>query len=430
MSVESNPYDLKSGLALPEILRDLRVFDSEGANVTLPLIDVPVGMMNREIVMRFVRAAEEYGISDLTVQSDDRVFASIRGRQVPLTARPLQSHQVRDFLALIGRSQVPLTALAAGEDWDDRFEEVVERGVRVGFRCNATKGRVGAAINDALSITMRTLPKLPPHISQIGLPPELMRAFFPTQGMVLVCGATGHGKSTTLAAVIATRQRYGLHQKTITFEAPSEFTYDGVDSPNNPKICQTDIPKDLPSFLRASRNMLRRAPVTIQLGEIRDLETLDASVLAAASGHGLYSTLHVETVHEAINRMITLYPLDAQTGAAFKIMRALRLIVVQRLLPTLDGKRLAVRSWLEFDEALKNELERLPVVDWSRFIRERVIELKQDFRHFAREAFLDGRISFAVLADEAALSPEERASERVALDALRAQRSLAEEATV
>lgn len=411
MSVDTqDPWALEGGLPLPEALRDLRVFDTERKAPAIAAIDIPSGSMNDEIVYRIMRLAYEHSVSDLTIQSDDKIWASVKGRQVPITVRELQDHQVRSFLEIIGGS-VARGALSSRTDWDGRYELMLERGVTVGFRCNATRARIGLAI-EGVSNTLRQLPKAPPHISTLHLPVSLLRALFPPQGMVLICGATGHGKSTLIASIIGTRQRYGYDQKLLAYESPTEFTFEDVPSPNNPKIAQTSIPEDLGNFADAARNLLRRAPGGALVGEIRDLETLNAGVLVAQSGHLLLATLHVETVHEAISRMITLYPQDAQEGAAHKILGALRVIVVQRLLPTLDGGRMAVRSWCQFDLALRNSLAEVSVSHWPRFIRDHVAQAKQDFGHFARQACVEGKISFAVYADEAGLTDRDIAVER------------------
>jgi defect-in-organelle-trafficking protein DotB len=162
--------------------------------------------------------------------------------------------------------------------------------------------------------------------------------------------------------------------KIVTYESPIEFTYEGVKAVG-PMPHQAEIGrgKNLPSFHRGTRNAMRRAPKTIVLGEARDKETMDGIIESSLTGHRVYSTVHADTVKQTINRIISLFPYEAQPSAANKLAGALRMIVVQKLAHTLDGKRQAIREWLVFTPEIRRMLETLTLEQFAAYIGEEVI---------------------------------------------------------
>jgi len=190
----------------------------------------------------------------------------------------------------------------------------------------------------------------------LNVEPEIIKAMAPDQGTVVVTGPTGSGKSTLLAAIIkALAEDVDSNRKILTYESPIEFVYDLVTMPSS-VMSQSEIPRHLPSFSAGVRNALRRKPRLILVGEARDAETISAVIDAALTGHPVYTTLHSNGVSDAVRRMISTFPADERHGRALDILETLRLVIWQKLAPSVDGKRVALREYLVFDQEVRDIL--------------------------------------------------------------------------
>jgi defect-in-organelle-trafficking protein DotB len=291
--------------------------------------------------------------SDITFQSGSTVMAEIHGHIFSVTTRKITNTEVGDMLnAIYGANGT--TQIYSGKDVDTHYEIRPNRSARFRFRVNATGCQVEG--HDGIQITIRTIPTTPPDISTLNVEPEIIKAMAPEQGTVVVTGPTGSGKSTLLASIIKSlaEQAEG-HRKMLTYEAPIEFVYDLVQMPTS-LMSQSEIPRHLPSFAAGVRNALRRKPRLILVGEARDVETIAAVIDAALTGHPVYTTIHSNGVADAVRRMISTFPSEERHGRALDILETLRLIVWQRLAPSTDGKRVALREYLVFDEEVRDIL--------------------------------------------------------------------------
>ena len=222
---------------------------------------------------------------------------------------------------------------------------------------------------------MRVIPSELPDITKMNVEPELFENLYPATGLVLVCGPTGSGKTTFQTGVYTYVGGNFPDRKVITYEDPIEFVLGGAHW-NGPQPAQSQIGKDIENFALGLKNAMRRKPSIIGIGEVRDLETVDAIIEAALSGHLTYGTLHTESVAETINRIIQVYPPAQQSAIASRLLGTLRVVMVQRLLKTLDGKRVAIREYLIFDRDLKNHIQEYPFDRWGIEIR-KILENKE-----------------------------------------------------
>jgi len=210
--------------------------------------------------------------------------------------------------------------------------------------------------HEGIQITCRTIPSEPPSLSTMKLDQNIIANMAPPQGTIIVTGATGSGKSTLLAAmikeIIAGQE---ANRKVLTYEAPIEFVYDGCLKPSS-IVSQSEIPRHLPSFAAGIRNALRRKPGLILVGEARDAETIAAAIDAALTGHPVYTTLHSNGVADCVRRMISTFPADERHGRALDILETLRMVIWQKLVPTVDKKRVALREYLIFDDEVRDIL--------------------------------------------------------------------------
>ncbi len=195
------------------------------------------------------------------------------------------------------------------------------------FRVNVFSQR------DSLAMVFRTIPSDPPMLKDLNLPPIMEKIAMEQRGMVLVTGTTGSGKSTTLAAMINHINSY-RNCHLITIEDPIEFLHRDRKSIIN----QREVGQDTLSFQNALRAALREDPDVVLVGEMRDLETIEIAMLAAETGHLVFSTLHTLDATETINRIISAFPIEHQQSIRLQLAGILKSVISQRLLPRGDGK--------------------------------------------------------------------------------------------
>ncbi|HEV8169397.1 MAG TPA: PilT/PilU family type 4a pilus ATPase, partial [Pyrinomonadaceae bacterium] len=195
------------------------------------------------------------------------------------------------------------------------------------FRVNIFKQRGTHAI------IMRVIPMRPPRFSDFNLPEQLKEIVDLKNGIVLVTGPTGSGKSSTLAAIIdMINETHYYH--IVTIEDPIEFLH----MHKNSTIHQRELHSDTPSFSIALRAALRQAPKVILVGEMRDRETIEVALEAAETGHLVLSTLHTIDASKTVDRIIGVFPKNEEKVIRTRIAQSFRFIVSQRLIPVTDGK--------------------------------------------------------------------------------------------
>lgn len=301
----------------------------------------------------FLVYANRLNTSDITIQSNEAIFAEIYGRLHRLTRREMTNTEVSQILNEIYGPNAT-AQIMRGEDVDTHYEIRPSRNERYRHRVNGTGCYVDG--HEGIQITIRTIPSTPPRLADLDLPQEIVDASSPHDGVVYITGATGSGKSTLLAAIIRNIvEQEDAHRKVLTYEAPIEFVFDDVQKPSS-IVSQSEIPRHLPSFAAGVRNALRRVPRLILVGESRDSETISAVLEAALTGHPVYTTVHSNGVAETVRRLVGSFPADERTGRSIDIIETLRLIIWQRLAPTVDGKRVALREYLVFNEDVRDKM--------------------------------------------------------------------------
>lgn len=316
------------------------------------LANEPVRFTDRELERVLVHCVK-VGASDITFQTNLPIMAEVQGRIVPITLRKLSNTEVGDLLNNIYGAN-GTTQILSGKDVDTHFEVRPERNERYRFRINGTGCQVEG--HDGIQITARTIPSTPPDLESLNLPAEIIANMAPRQGTVVITGPTGSGKSTLLAAIIKSLLlNKDANRKIVTYESPIEFVYDTILAPSS-MISQSEIPRHLPNFAAGVRNALRRKPGLILVGEARDPETIAAVIDAALTGHPVYTTVHSNGVADAVRRMVSTFPAEERHGRALDILETLRLVVWQQLAPATDGKRVALREYLVFNDIIRDNL--------------------------------------------------------------------------
>ncbi|MER3429252.1 MAG: twitching motility protein [Pyrinomonas sp.] len=277
------------------------------------------------IIERMLLASDK--ISDLNFSVGQPPQVEINGRLVPI--QPLGVQRLTPY-------QTEIIAMTLLRGHPDAVEKLVRTGAvdlsfslpsRTRFRVNIFQQR------GTYSIVMRVIPTEIPTLRSLGLPPQLAEIANLRNGIVLVTGPTGAGKSSTLAAIIDLINET-KHYHIVTIEDPIEFLHTHKNSTINQREVGTDA-VDFPSALRAA---LRQAPKVILIGEMRDLETTEIALEAAETGHLVLSTLHTIDASKTIDRIIGLYPKNEEPVIRTRLAQTFRYIISQRLIPRADGR--------------------------------------------------------------------------------------------
>jgi len=267
------------------------------------------------------------GVSDLIFSPGRAPQIEVNGQLVELKFKGLECLTAQDtsFLAydILGKSPAPIRKLENEGSAD--FSYSVPGVAR--FRVNVFRQRGTCAV------VMRVIPNKIPGFQELRLPAALYDIVSLRNGIVLVTGPTGSGKSSTLAALIdKINEEKAYH--ILTIEDPIEFLHRHKKS----TIHQREMHSDTTSFSLALRAALRQAPKVILVGEMRDRETMEIALEASETGHLVLSTLHTTDASKTVERIIGVFPLAEQQGIRVRLAKAFRFIVSQRLIPTLDGK--------------------------------------------------------------------------------------------
>ncbi len=339
---------------------------------------------------RVLEHAEHLNASDITIQTGEPIYAEVYGALIKLTNRKLSNTEVGDLInGIYGPNAT--TQLLSGKDIDTHYEFRPNRGVRYRYRVNATACMVEG--HDSIQITLRSIPTTPPKLDLLGLPENILEALAPQEGIVFITGATGSGKSTLLASIIRSLiEAEDSNRKVLTYEAPIEFVYDEIET-TSAVVSQSEIPRHLPSFADGVRNALRRKPRLIMVGECRDTETISAALEAALTGHPVYTTLHTSGVAETMRRLVTSFSGEERLGRTIDILETIRLCIWQKLVPTVDGKRVALREYLIFDEPVRDILLEGNPNEITSITRKLIRERGQLMTVDAKEKFQQGIIS-------------------------------------
>lgn len=267
---------------------------------------------------KLISGAQENGASDIHLRTDRKVFLRLNGQMKVVDSAPVMTE------AMIERLFMPLMS--------DNNHKTLEKTQQVDFAYGDEKtGRLRINVfnqQGRLAASMRVITDHIPLPSELGLPKQVLEILKLSQGLVVFCGATGSGKSTSMASLLneVNKTRY---QHILTIEDPVEYLF----TPQKCLVSQRQVGEDVPTFAHAMKAAMREDPDIILLGEMRDPESIEAALAAAETGHLVFTTLHASNAVDAITRMVASFSGPAQATVRAKLAHTLKVVVGQRLVP-------------------------------------------------------------------------------------------------
>jgi twitching motility protein PilT len=267
------------------------------------------------------------------------------------------------------------------------------RDLDFGYVVSGTRFRVNVHYErENVGLSARIINKESPTMESIGLPEVVKEMVNKNRGLILMTGPTGCGKSTSLAAIISYINN-NFSRKIITLEDPIEFLFKSDKS----IIVQRQLGSDIPSFESGLKHALRQDPNVIMVGEMRDLETITATITLAETGHLVLATLHTYNAAQSIDRIVDVFPADQQGQVRTQLSMTLEMVISQRLIPRLGGGRIATREIMVRNSAVANLIRENKIAQIQS-----VIQSGQDSGMISAERDLRQLLSAGLISEEVA----------------------------
>jgi twitching motility protein PilU len=333
--------------------------------------------MSSGTMERILRLMAEKKASDVYLSAHAPAMIKINGQTIPVNSQVLPPEAPRNLLSEI----VPAT----------RMEELLETGeLNMGvplegvgnFRVSALRQR------SSYAVVIRYVPGDVPALDALNVAPVLSELVMEKRGLILMVGSTGAGKTTTLAAMIDHRNT-NTTGHILTIEDPIEYTFRNRKSIIN----QREIGTDTASLQIGLKNALRQAPDVILIGEIRDRETMSAAIAYAQSGHLCMATLHANNSYQALNRILSFYPVEVRPTMLGDLAAALRAIVSQRLLRTHTGGRVPAMEVMLNTALIADLIQKADFSGVREAMEKSLAEGSQSFEQDLARLVTDGLVS-------------------------------------
>ncbi len=325
---------------------------------------------------RILRLMAEKKASDVSLSANAPALIKINGECVPINNQILPFDAPRNLLAEV----VPANRIEELEETGELNMGVPLNGVGR-FRISAMRQR------GSYAVVIRFVSQQVPEFDSLGLPQVLRDMVMEKRGLILLVGATGSGKTTTLASMIDSRNEL-LTGHILTLEDPVEYQFKNKKSIVN----QREIGGDTQSLQVALKNALRQAPDVILIGEIRDRETMSAALAYAQSGHLCLATLHGNNSYHALNRILSFYPVEVRPTMLGDLASALKAVVSQRLVRTVDGGRVPAVEVMLNTKLVSELVEKGDFSGIRDAMEKSMAEGSQTFEEALARLIMDGQI--------------------------------------
>ncbi len=331
---------------------------------------------NTGTMERILRLMAEKKASDVYMSAGSPVQIKINGVTQPINGQVLPADAPRALLAEVLS--------------DEHMEELARTGELNMAHALPGVGRFrisGMRQRGTVAVVIRFIQTEVPKLDSLGVPEILKEMILAKRGLVLMVGSTGAGKSTTLAAMLDHRNE-NMSGHILTVEDPMEYLFRNKKSIVN----QREVGTDTASLHVALKNALRQAPDVIMIGEIRDRETMSASIAYAQSGHLCLATLHANNSYHALNRILSFYPVEVRPTLLGDLAASLRGVISQRLLRTVDGSRAPAMEVMVNTKLVQELIEKADFSGVREAMENSMAEGSQTFEEDLARLITSGRI--------------------------------------
>jgi twitching motility protein PilT len=285
--------------------------------------------VNEEVFQRLLQTGVKHGASDVHFRPGAPPMYRVNKQLVPLKADPMAPEVTAALARLVGGKRFQQEDPETVQEFDTSYS--VPGVAR--FRVNIYRQR------GSFALVLRIIPGEIPTMEKLGLPPVIRTISELERGLVLVTGATGSGKTTTLASMLDYINRTRMAH-ILTIEDPIEFLHKNQQS----SVSQREIGLDTKNFVVGLRAALRQDPDVILVGEMRDAESIDIALKASETGHLVFSTVHTTDAEKTIGRILAVFPSDEQKQVRLRLADNLAATISQRLLPRQDNRGMCVAA--------------------------------------------------------------------------------------
>ena len=355
-------------------------------------MQLPIALQTRGDLDEVLIQAVSMNASDVHFSSGLRLSVRQHGVIKPMSERSISMTELSSLLvASQDENTSCLSIVNSGEDMDFAYVcKTLHEDEILRFRVNASSKQSSG--KNGLSIVFRAINSHPPCVTDLGVESDIVNCMTNmTKGLAIVAGPTGSGKSTLLAAI--NRKRLESRSEVIiTHESPIEFVYEDVETDS--VVNQREIGRNgnYKTFYDALVGALRQDPDLILVGEARDRETINAAIHGVQTGHALFTTVHTQGVAQTINRIVKEFESYEREAKLMDIIDSLAFIVYQNLVPSTDGKRVALREFLIFDGEVKDRLRESSINELFSNTYSALIEKGQTLLQDANKQLGAGRI--------------------------------------
>ncbi len=326
---------------------------------------------------RLLQLMAEKRASDLYISANAPIQIRINGRAVPINRQVISAEDPARLLAEV----VDAARMSELHERGELNMAIARPGVG-SFRVSAFLQR------GTVAVVVRFIAGDIPALDTLGLPPVLAELVMQRHGLILVVGSTGSGKSTTLASMLDHRNEH-MTGHILTLEEPVEYLFRNRKSIVN----QREIGIDARDLSIGLKNALRQAPDCIMIGEIRDRDTMAAALNYALSGHLCLATLHASNSHQALNRILGLFPLDMRSSLLSDLSAGLRAVISQRLLPAASGGRVPAVEVLLNTQLIRELIAKGDLSAVREAMEKSMAEGSQSFEQCLADMVRDGRVA-------------------------------------
>ncbi|WP_440616319.1 ATPase, T2SS/T4P/T4SS family [Cysteiniphilum sp. 6C5] len=300
--------------------------------------------------------------TDITLQTNTPILVLRHKKRLYQGMRQLSVQEIEDIAQLIYGANA-IAHLHAGNDIDTNY---IVRSAAMRWRVNMTVCQQQSQFG--ISISLRLIKDKILPLQALNLQAEVVEKLIHLQGLTIISGATGSGKSTLIASILKAQQALPYVHKILTYESPIEYTFGS--QAGEAVVSQTQIPDILPDYRYAVFNAMRRFPDVIMLGETRDFETLNALIEAALTGHACITTVHANNAADVFYRMLLMVPVAQREAYYRQLISSLSVIVWQMLIQLIDGTLVPIQQTVIFDHALRVALFELSMHDGIGYLRQ------------------------------------------------------------